>query len=314
MTGSEPSSAPADVSPSTQRVGLWSLALGAASLVWGLYWIPIRGLSAQGVPDVLITLVIFGASTLALTPVIALRWRRLVLGGRQLALTGLITGTALALYSTALLYSEVVRVLLLFYLTPLWSTLLEAMILRHRLPPSRFVALALGALGLCAILGLGRDGAGLTLPVPRNVGDWMALVSGMLWSIGTLRVFSQRAVAGVDHAVALIIGCLPAAAVVVLLAPVGAGVLVGQGAAAASVPAVWWSLLAVVLITVPPALVMMSGARRISPARVGLLLMGELIMGVATAALFSGERFSVPEAIGTALILSAVVVELVRLR
>jgi drug/metabolite transporter (DMT)-like permease len=48
---------------------------------------------------------------------------------------------------------------------------------------ARAVALALGLAGLITILG-----GGTSFPLPQNTGDILALLAGMVWAMGTLRV------------------------------------------------------------------------------------------------------------------------------
>ena len=57
-------------------------------------------------------------------------------------LPGLLAGSAFALYIASINLTEVVRAILLFYMTPLWSTLLGVLVLRERLTANRIVALA----------------------------------------------------------------------------------------------------------------------------------------------------------------------------
>ena len=49
--------------------------------------------------------------------------------------TGLFTGGAFALYADSLLLTEVSRALILFYVSPAWSTALEIWLLKRRLTP-----------------------------------------------------------------------------------------------------------------------------------------------------------------------------------
>ena len=56
---------------------------------------------------------------------------------------------------------------------------------------------------------------------------------------------------------------------------------------------------------VPSQLALFWGVSRISPVRTGILLMTELVSGVATAAWLSGDPISLQQAIGGALILAA---------
>ena len=142
--------------------------------MWGLYWIPVRWFLDLGLTGSWSGIVMFVAALLALLPflwrergVLASRWRALIL-------SGMFTGAAFSMYSTSLVYTEVVRSILLFYLTPIWGTLLGIMFLGERLHPTRLAGLICGIGGLFVVLG-GAQG----IPLPRNAGDWLALSSGI---------------------------------------------------------------------------------------------------------------------------------------
>jgi drug/metabolite transporter (DMT)-like permease len=281
-----------------------SFGVAAASVLWGLFWLPLRYLDERGLVGAWPGLALFAVSSVLLLPVAALRWRRLAAGGPGLLLTGLITGAAFTFYATGLLLTEVVRVLLLFYLTPVWSTLLGFFLLRERITLARSAALFLGIAGMTVVLGLGE-----TLPLPRNIGDWMALVSGFLWSYGTLRIYREDGIAAFEQSFVFVAGACLVSAVTVFLP------LSGVGAAPAwpVVQATAVPLLLVVLVLVlPVVLLTLWGARRLSPARVGLLLMGEVAVGVASAAILTDEPFGPREILGTILVLAAAGVEVVQ--
>jgi drug/metabolite transporter (DMT)-like permease len=72
----------------------------------------------------------------------------------------------------------------------------------------------------------------------------------------------------------------------------------------------WIALVAVAMM--PITYLTIWPATILSPARVGMLLMVEVIVGVASAALFSGDPFGLRELAGAALIVSAAVVEVMR--
>ena len=63
------------------------------------------------------------------------------------------------------------------------------------------------------------------------------------------------------------------------------------------------------LIVVPVLFLTVWPATVLPPARVGLILMTEIVAGVVTAALFTGEPFGWREAIGSVVIVSAGLVE-----
>jgi drug/metabolite transporter (DMT)-like permease len=164
------------------RHGPILVVIFAASL-WGLFWLPLRGFEEMGLAAGWATLSQLSTPALFLVP-LAL-WR--ATGGRATGLgqpvTGLLIGGAFALYAESLLLTEVARALILFYVTPVWSTFLELTVMKRRVTGPRALALVLGLGGLFVILG-GKTG----IPLPRNLGDVMALLSGMLWAVGSMRI------------------------------------------------------------------------------------------------------------------------------
>jgi len=281
-----------------------SLGVAVASVLWGLFWLPMRYLDGQGLQGGWTGLALFSVSTLLLLPLAALRWRRLTAGGFSLLLTGLITGAAFPLYATSLLLTDVVRVLLLFYLTPVWSTLLGFFLLGEKITSARLTALCLGIAGLMVVLGIDQG-----LPVPRNAGDWMALLSGLLWAYGTLRVFRENEVRAFEHSFAFLAGACLASLGLIALPIAGMGAAPGIEVMQATLLPL---LLVVLLLVLPVVLLTLGAARLLSPARVGLLLMGEVVVGVGSAAILTDEPFGLRELLGTVLVLGAAAVEVMQ--
>ena len=164
-------------------------AIAVSGALWGLYWIPVRHLEARGVGVVWTTLGLFAVGLALLAPILIRHPpARAVFAPRMLA-TGLLTGGAFVLYSVSLVLTEVVTAILLFYLSPVWATVLGRVLLAERLTGSRLTALALGLGGLWVVLG-GESG----VPLPRNPGDWCALIAGVMWAFGTLRVHQDSTI------------------------------------------------------------------------------------------------------------------------
>lgn len=263
--------------------------------MWGVFWYPLRWFDAQGVGGGWVSL-IFNAVAL-LTP---LPWllRRGSWGGiGHQAVTGLMLGTAFSLYTVSLVMTDVLHCILLFYLTPVWSTLAGWLFLRHRLTVSRVVAMVLGFTGLAFILGVTSG-----LPLPRNAGDLLSLTSGMLWSAGTLRSYARPATGIALPVFAFSAGGFVSSAVILGIATCLSAPLAGMGDMLHSLP---WIVLLSLIIFVPPNFLVLWAAQRIDPGRVGILLMTEVLVGSASAALFSGEAFGASELFGTMLIVSA---------
>ncbi|WP_223427323.1 EamA family transporter [Tateyamaria pelophila] len=101
---------------------------------------------------------------------------------RSLAVCGLFLGGAFSRYASSLLLTDVVRALLPFHLTPIWGTALRVFFLGEMLPWTRVANLLMALAGLLVVLGIGD-----TVPLPRNSGDWPALLSGVCRAIGALK-------------------------------------------------------------------------------------------------------------------------------
>lgn len=272
-------------------------AIAVAGAVWGLYWIPVRHMQAEGVGVVWFTFGLFAVALVLFVPVLV-RYpaARTVLTPRML-MTGLLTGGAFVLYTVSIVLTEVVAAILLFYMSPVWATVLGWVLLGERFTASRLAALALGLGGLWMVLGSETG-----VPLPRNAGDWCALAAGVMWALGTLRVHQDAATSSAAHAVSLFVGGT-AVIVVVALLPDVAG-----PTPAVTVPATA-VILGMAVVSVTSSWAILWGARLLSPGRAGLLLMLEVITGLASAAVLVDEPFGRAQVVGSVLIAGAVLVE-----
>ena len=274
-------------------------AIAAFGSLWGLYWIPVRHLEARGVDAVWTTLGLFVGALALLVPFVVRTSQVRALCTPRILLTGLLTGGSFVLYSISIALTEVVSAILLFYLSPVWATLLGRVLLGERLTATRVAALALGFGGLWAVLG-----AETGVPLPRNPGDWCALTAGVTWAFGTLRVHQDTAIPSGVHTAALFIGGTAVIAVISLL-PHVAGPMPAITVRAGSIIAI------LAVASVASAWGILWGARLVSPGRAGLLLMMEVITGLVSAALLAGEPFGIGRIVGSVLIVSAALVEVV---
>ncbi len=271
-----------------------------AALISGLYWLPLRALSESGVADLwACALVALGVVPFFL-PALRQAARLDATSQRDLAFIGLVIGGAFTCYSASLLLTDVVRALLLFYIAPVWSTLLELLVMKRRLTWRRLGALLLGAGGLWTILG-----AGWSFPLPQNGGDWLALASGLLWSVGALLSYRRPDIGTGLQTAGLAMGALISA---LLLALVGVGAGAPQGAMI--LEALPWLVPIALALTLPMWFLTLWGIRHLEPARATLIFMLEVCIGVLSAALLTEEPFGWRELAGMLLVLAAAAVEL----
>ena len=280
-----------------------SVALAFGAALWGLFWIPIRGIEQSGVHAFWTGPVIFGASSLLFLPLLLIRFKTFVINWRRILLPGLLSGFAFALYIASLNLTDVVRAILLFYMSPLWSTLLGILILKERLTLNRVVALLLAFCGLYIVLVVENG-----LPIPRNTGDWFALISGLCWSIASVKLFQDGAHMILEKVIIFVVFALLMSLLLLLW---NQGSLQGMPDLA-TLGIGWHWILTVALVMLPICYLTIWPAAVLSPGRVGMLLMAEVLVGVASAAILTDEPFGLREMTGAGLIISAGVVEVLR--
>ncbi len=282
-----------------------SLAVVLAGIAWGLFWLPLRRLEEMGVAGGWASLGFFLAALPVILPLAVFRRRQIAEGGLSLAITGAITGLAFCCYALSLMLTEVVRALLLFYVTPLWGTLLTWLLMGERLTLRRTASLFLAFGGLVAILVTGSISS---LNVNVNLGDLLGLASGMLWAYGSLRIYRDPHGGAPEQGSSFFVwGAVFALPILLLLPAEAAGPPPALDALWSAAP---FAVAVAGLVYLPAISLIFWGATHLDPGRVGLLMMGEIVFGVASAAWLTDEPFGLREALGTALIVGAALVEI----
>ena len=280
---------------------LAKLACAYSGLVWGLFWIPIRALSDAGITGLWATLFFYIVPFLLSLPLLILRWRHLVNGGLWLQVLGLVAAVSLVLYSISVLYTDVIRATLLFYLTPLWSTLLARLFLGEPITPLRWFAMAIAILGMLVIFH-----ADAGIPLPEKPGDWIALLSGFLWSVASILLRADKG----SHALDLLAQNFIWSVFVALAFLLAFGPdLTTSPPVAVYLAQLPWLVPTVLAVVMTGVYASMWGTPKLNPGLVGLLFMTEISVGALTAALWSGDPFGWREVIGIILISGAGVLE-----
>lgn len=282
-----------------RQPGPAALGLVTGGALWGLLWVPVRAMEEAGLPGAWPGIAIYTCAIALMIPILIRMKARLLAHIWLLVPCGLLTGCAFSLYTSSLVLTEVVRSVLLFYLTPVWSTMLGLLFLGERLTPARVGALVLGLAGLVTILGGG------VWQITMNMGDVLALLSGISWAFGSFFLYRAGSVAVTEQVFAFIFGALVITGLTLLFGWSVAGGPVGADALRHAVP---WGLITG-LVLVPTLYMTLWPATILPPARVGLLLMSEIIVGIVTAAIWSGDPFGWREAAGALMIVGAGFVE-----
>jgi len=271
--------------------------LFSASL-WGLSWMPLKWFIAQGLSGPVVSLLSYGLVGLFAIVVI---WRDRAAWGAQwplmLALV-VVGGWANTSFVNALMMGDVVRVMFLFYLSPVWSVLGGWLFLKEHIPGSRWAAVVAAIVGLWMVLG----GPG-TMMLSLNFVDFLALSAGFAFAANNILARAAQAIPMRSKTLAVFTGC----GLISLAATTAVGHPVPQIGLV-----VWLAILAygfgwLLLATAT----WQFGVTHLESSRAGVILLAELLVAVLSAVWFGGESLTPLGWTGGALIAIAAVVEAV---
>ena len=263
--------------------------------MWGLIWYPYRVLQDAGVSGALATLLTYLLAILCGAFMLPRVWRELPRAGWWAALLVLSAGWTNFGYVLAVLHGEVMRVLLLFYLAPLWTVLFSYWLLGERLNRYGYFMIALSFSGAFIMLWEPQLG----LPLPANLAEWLGLSAGMAFALSN--VVSRRAA----HLSVEAKSCSVWFGTALLTAPL----LWWQGGLQDQLLAIGakdWLLLA--LLSIPLCAVSFTvqyGITRMPANRVVVLFLSELVVAAVASYFLADEAMRLREWIGASLIVSA---------
>ena len=160
-----------------------AIALAISAGAWGIYWLPQRILEEGGLTGGWGTISQMIIGVILLLPIAIWRKVKGKTTGLEIPLTGFLIGGGFICYALSFLLTDVVRALILFYMTPIWTTIFEILFLKKRPGIERFLTLSLALGGLWIVFSKQT-----VIPLPENSGDWLALVGGALFSAGLVRL------------------------------------------------------------------------------------------------------------------------------
>jgi drug/metabolite transporter (DMT)-like permease len=286
------------------------LSVCMAGVAWGLWWLPVRWLAGKGLSGDMVSVALYSLGALVVLPIVLFGAPRHRANPRTAIIVGVLFGTAMAMTNTALLYGQVVRVLLLFYLSPIWATLLDTFVLKSPLSKWRVLSVVLGLSGAAIVLGNSPG-----IPLPRSLGDWMGLGSGVMFGFGSLAICMAHTAAEREarspalQSLASFIVAGFTGLVFFILIPTGAALdpaHILPALPAALVVSAFWLL--------PQMWLFAWGAARIDPGRVAILMLLEPMTAAISAGLLLDEPLELRELIGAALIVGAGAIETVTTR
>ncbi len=272
-----------------------ALALCFNAFVWGVSWWPFRQLQQAGLHPLWCTALVY-AMAVALIGLTRPRAWRQVLATPSLWVVAAASGFTNASFNWAVTTGDVVRVVLLFYLMPLWAVLLARPLLGERLHLHAALRVMLALAGALTVLWPAGGG----WPLPSSLPDLLALAGGFSFALNN--VMLRREAGRPEEARALAMFCggtAVATTIAALLGPAG-------GIPHPPAPGLWLvgaTLLGSVFLL--SNLALQYGAARLPANVTAVVMLTEVLFASASALALGGGTLTPKVAAGGALILTA---------
>ena len=280
-----------------------SLIIVVSSCAWGLYWLPLRSIEQSGIVGSWSIVLVNACPLIILVPLIFFNLDKFKKYPKPILFAGIMIGAAFTFYANGLVQTSVIRATLLFYLSPIWSTIIGIIWLNERLTIARVISIIVALIGLILLLYDFRNQETAML----NFGDFSSILSGLFWALGAsiLKKWSKLPIIPLTAIVYFSTTSLSILlAIVVYKAPIPSFALIGQNFPIAFI----WS----VIVLLPSFCIIFRISQILFPGRVGILMMSEVAVAVISAKiLLPEEQMVILQWIGASAILLAGVVEII---
>lgn len=269
------------------------LSLLLAACMWGTVWYPLRLLEGGGLHGLWSILVAYCTAMLLGLVLLWGRGDELRRDPRALVVMALANGWCNVAFVLAVIEGPVMRVLLLFYLSPLWSVILARLILGERLSREARLVFAMALAG--ALIMLWNPALGL--PWPQGAGDWLAVSAGFGFALSNVMIRRMQSVSIWTRTSVSWIGVL----VIALFMLVLTGPAVPAVAGGVWLGAVGLGIFGIIIMTVT----VQYGVSHLPIHRSAVILLFELVAGAVSSYLLAQELVKPQEWVGGALIVAA---------
>jgi drug/metabolite transporter (DMT)-like permease len=271
------------------------LALVVAATIWGIVWYPYRLLEQAGLS---------GSLSSLLTYLVALAIMLAVYPPRRpwptdrrglLLVVALTAGWTNLAYVLAVIDGEIMRVLLLFYLAPLWTVLFSRVLLGERAGAWGALVMVMALAGAFVML----YHPGSPLPLPENTAEWLGLSAGVTYAFSNVLTRRLQSVPTQRRSVWIFAGVL----LICLLPATGEGDVAGL---VASLGLADWALVALTgALLVAATLTAQYGLAHTPANRAIVILLAELVAAAFFSWYWADEAMTAREWLGGALIVAA---------
>ena len=266
-----------------------------SSSFWGVLWMPMRYIEAMGISALWVVTLFHFLPAIVLLPVVLKSSDASASDWIRAAIAGSLVGTGFVFYALGLIVASVTKTVILFYMTPIWSTVFAFLILNERTGWARWVAIIGALLGCVLVMNVNGN------EIHFEPADLLGLLSGLFWALGSVAVRYYRGMnfIHVTFLQYLFGGFLALVAAFYQGDPTpGLYILFG---------AIPTALLASVIVFMPTALLVFRIMQYVSPGLVGILMLSETLIAALSASIWLGETLTTTQCLGVITILATAV-------
>jgi drug/metabolite transporter (DMT)-like permease len=278
-------------------LAIFGLLFGA--LAWGVIWYPYRLMAEAGVSGVASSFYTYLIATVLGAAVFGKHWRGFFAQPISIVWLGLAAGWANMSYVIAVIDGEVMRIMLLFYLSPLWTLLLARFWLKEPITKAGFISISIALAGAYIMLAGPFSKVANHWPLPQNNAEWLALTSGMAFALANVITRKSSHLTIRAKSFAVWIGVMGAA---LILAP-----FVGDNFPAPSFFSVnnWLAMSLIAIFLMAATILVQFGVTQLTAIRSSVLFLFELVVAAIASYYLAHEVMSLNEWIGGSLIIIA---------
>lgn len=270
-------------------------ALGVNTIIWGLSWIAFKALQQQGIHPLWATAIIFACCTVWM---VLLKHKSLRELGKhpELILVAVASGLTNSSFNGAVAFGDVVRVVLLFYLMPIWAVILARLVLHEPITGRAVLRIVLGLAGAMIVLYQPSIG----VPLPHDLADWVALFGGFCFAVNNIMLRRLHGVADGARAIAMLSGGAIMASLLGSVLALSGAIYWPVAIGTPSVPTLaLWSVLFMI-----SNLCLQYGVARLPANITAVVMLLEIIVAAVSAWLFGAAELRVQDLVGGVLIIT----------
>ena len=276
-----------------------NLTVIISCLFWGTYWIPLRSIDSDNSGSVWPLFLGFLLLALILIKPLIKSITNVFINKNYFFLVGcFFAALGISLYSESLLRGEIAKVVVLFYLCPIWGTIFARFILNHPFTIKRIFSIMLGIIGLEIIVGFEKG-----IILSSTTVEWIALLAGLMWAMSMTLFNLANTTSGIEKT-SLTAFLIPFIYLFLCFIPGGRNLTLPESLYNLN-PIYIWIILFSVIWLLPSILLTYFSVEVLDPGRINILLAFEVAVGFLSAALLTNEIIGFREYIGAIFVVSA---------